>query len=1370
MFKRWHSLCLALSLALTAATVLLPQELRLLRPPLHEMAEERDRKLIQSEYGNLPLSFEANQGQTASEAKFFARGNGYILFLTPRQIVLSFRPLEGIGLNPDDVTSPEKHLLHPTQLRISLRDANPQAQAIGLEELPGKTNYFVGKDPRNWRKNVPTYAKVRSSQVYPGVDLVYYGNHRELEYDFVVAPHADPSLIQLSIDDAEKLSLDSVGGVVLQTNGMTLRMQKPLIYQIHNQIRQEVAGRFRIAGPNQLRFDIGDYDNSKPLIIDPVLSYATYLSGMSNEVATSIQVDSAGNTYITGSTYSPDFPAVGPLGQPGPSVNRAMGDAFVTKLNAAGTAVIFSSFLSGNNLDRGNALALDPGGNIYVTGETLSTDFPVVNPLHSTCDNCPNTAHGFVAKLNPSGSALIYSTYLAGSGGEIGYAIAADSAGNAYVGGLTRSQDFPTTPGAYQPTPGDPVVACQIAAFDTCGDGFVAKIKSDGSAFVYATYLGGSLYDQVSGIAVDASGNAYVTGKTYSQNFPTTPGSLLPTCDTFRVCSTLFLNVFVTKLNAAGSALVYSTYLAGSNSFADSWANAIAIGTAGNAYVTGTTGAADFPTTAGAYQTGCVKNDAGCVGNAFVSKLNLTGSALVYSTYLGGSGGEGGNAIVVDSAGNAYIGGATASSDFPVVHPIEACGMGLSPTVSTIFASELNPSGSALIFSTCLGAGFVRASAGGLAIDTSGAMYLVGGLQILGSGFSTTSGAFQTSIQNSNIGTAFVAKIGSADAAAAAFDFHSLSFPDQTVGTTSAVNPIRLSSAGSAPLLLSSTQTTGDFAVTNDCASSVPGASDCHLLVTFTPTGTGTRNGTLVLTDNAADSPQVLMLTGTGINPKVMLTPSSLTFGSQQIGTSSAAQNITLTNTGIGPLVLTTIVAVPPGDFQEADNCLGLVQQGANCTLSIRFTPTAGGSRTATILLTDNAQGTPQSISVSGAGSGPGIALSTTNVVFPSQQAGTSSSPQSVTITNNGTAPLVISGFQLPTPPYTQTNTCGSSVAAGASCALSITFAPQSAGNYPGAVAISDNVLTSPQSITLSGASSGIPQASLSSNNLSFGTALDGTKSAPQSVTLSNSGNAPLNISSIAVVGVDYIQTNNCGSSVAAGANCTINASYAPSSSGTSQTRIDITSNAPNSPQSITLSGTGTEFLLTPASGASTSQTVNAGQTAQYTLTLIPSSMTRDTVTLSCSGAPATTSCSVLPALQTFTSTSSVPVSVKVSTTARGFLPGVPYGRSLPPTGAVRFLSWLAWLAAFLLLIALARRWNGERCFGTAQPTLSMNLALLVCLSIAMTASACGGGGTSPPPPPQTGTPAGSYNLTVTAKSASSTNPDQSVALTLTVK
>jgi hypothetical protein len=1319
------------------------------------------------EYRNLPLQFEANQGQTDDRVKFLSRGSGYLVFLTSEEAVLAVRPPTGkvdgsAARKPGLARGDRKSNSQPsTVVRMKLVGANRSAQVRGVDELPGKSNYFRGNDPTKWRTNVPTYARVEYIQVLPGVDLVYYGNSGQLEYDFVIAPGASPRAIHMSVEGAEKVEVTPGGDLQVCLHDINLYLKKPTISQMHGHERRDIEGGYRLEGANKVSFRVGAYDASEPLVIDPVLTYATYLAGMSSDFATGIQVDVAGNTYLTGETQSSDFPP----GPPNTSSGRAFGDVFVTKINFAGTAVVFTTFLSGSNLDVGNALALDPSGNIYVTGETASPDFPIVNPLHSTCNNCPNAVHGFVTKLDPSGSTLVYSTFIAGSGNETGYAITADSGGNAYVAGVTKSQDFPTTPGALQPSPGDPVSACQIQAFDTCGDGFAAKIKPDGSAFVYATYLGGSLYDHVSGIAVDASGNAYVTGRTYSQNFPTTSGAFVSNCDPTNVCNTLYLNPFVTKLNATGSAVIYSSYLTGSSSFADSYGSGISVDASGNAYVTGTTGAANFPTTAGAFQQQCVKDSSGfCITSAFVSKFNATGSSLVYSTRIGGNGGESGSAIVVDAAGNAFIAGTTGSTDFPLVAPVESCLNGTPPVVSSGFLTELNPQGSAPVYSTCIGGGLIRVLAGALAVDSEGAVYLTGGLQRIQRDLPTTAGAFQTALQISNISAAYVMKVSPASGAAAAFDSHSLTFTDQTVGTTSGAAPIDLYSAGSAPLNLGSVVATGDFNVTHNCGSSVAGASSCTLSVTFIPTATGTRTGTVVVTDNAADSPQTLQLSGTGINPAVTLSPGNLTFGSQQIGTSSSVQNITLANSGVGPLVLTMITPQPPGDFQESDNCLGVVAQGSSCTLNVRFTPTAGGTRSATLALTDNAQNSPQLVPLTGTGTGPGISFSTTNVVFPSQPASTTSAPQNVTLTNNGTATLTISNIQLP-PAFSQSNTCGSSVAAGVNCILSLTFAPPTPGNYQGALAISDNVPTSPQSITLSGSSSGTSSASLSPTSLSFGTVLEGTTSMPQSVTFSNTGNAPLNISAISVVGVDYTQTNNCGSSVAAGVICTINVSYAPTSSGTNQTRIDITDDAANSPQSIALSGTGTEFLLTPAAGAPTSQTVNAGATANYSLTLTPSATTRDTVTLACSGAPSAAVCSVSPAQQTFGSSAAVAVSVSVTTASRAALPLNPGFPLLYPL--FRYLVVLSMLIVLSKMGMLAIRvmsHTGDRLIRRPANCLVFALSLLPILFIG-----CGGGGSSPLPPRGGGTPAGNYTLTVTAVSASSPNPNQAVSLSLKV-
>ena len=1298
------------------------------------------------EYGNLPLSFEANQGQTDSRVKFLSRGRGYALFLTSEEAVLKLRSLTGKGDHPaarkpmparaDGKSDSQRSAM----VRLKLEGANRSAQVRGVEELPGRSNYFRGNDPTNWRIDIPSYARVEYVEVYRGVDLVYYGNLGQLECDFVVAPDADPKVIRLTVEGARRMEIDLNGDLVLHTQNGDLLLRKPATYQEEDGVRKPVAARYVLRGNHRVGFALAPYDARKPLVIDPVLSYATFLGGSGSDFASAIAVDGAGNAYVTGMTVSPDFPTVMPI-QP---TYAGGNDAFVAKLNATGSGLIFSTFLGGTGLDKGNGIALDPAGNVYVTGQTTSPDFPLANAFQKTCANCPSGSHVFVAKLNPSGNALVYSSYLGGSLADTGFGIVADASGAAYVAGDTISTDFPTTPGAFQPT-------C-AGGLTECTDGFVAKVKSDGSALAYSTYLGGTLDDHVTAIAIDSSGNAYVTGNTSSRNFPTTPGAFISTCDIATLCNGGFQNAFVTKLNATGSALVYSTYLGGSA--ANNAGEGIAVDAAGDAYVTGGTASLNFPTTSGVVQPHCtLTSDGLCDGNAFITEVKPDGSGLLNSTYLGGSFSDSGSGIAVDPSGEIYVVGIVTSGDFPTASQLQPCP---ATGITSSFVTKLNAAASNLVFSTCV-AGLTRSNSfGGIALDSSGNVYLAGGGEI---GFPTTAGVFRASGPG-----AAVVKISLVDAPGTAFSSQNLVFTDQTVGTTSFTQVITLFNMGSASLTINSIVASGDFGQTNNCGSTVASASACTINVTFSPTATGSRSGTIAITDNAAGSPQSLSLTGTGILPAATLAPSSLTFGSQQIGTSSAAQNITLSNTGIGPLVLTTIVPAPPGDFQEADDCFGLVPQGASCTLSVRFTPTAGAARTATLTLTDNAQNTPQLVPLTGTGIGPGISFSTTNVVFPNQSPGTTSMPQTVTIMSAGTAALTISSIQLP-PAFSQSNNCGTSVAAGVSCALSVTFSPPTSGYYQGAIAISDNVPTSPQSITLSGSSPGTPTVALSSSSLAFGTVLEGTTSMPQSVTLSNSGNGPLNISSISVVGVDYTQTNSCGNSVAAGANCTISVSYAPSSSGTNQTRIDITDDAANSPQSIALSGTGTEFLLAPASGAPTSQTVNAGATTNYSLTLTPSAGTRDTVTLSCSGAPSAAVCSVSPTQQTFRSSSAVGISVSVSTTSRSALLMRPEFPNLYPF--LRYLVVLAILIGLSIAGFLTRRAIGHTgALLVKRPGLCSVFVLVALLLVFI---GCSGGNSAPPPPPSGGTPAGTYTLNVTAASASSTNPNQTVSLTLQV-
>jgi len=680
-------------------------------------------------YGQLPLSFEANVGQTDPQVDFISRGSGYTLFLTPGEAVLALRAASASSATTDERNDHESALL-----RMKFVGSKGKPRVSGQDELPGKVNYYIGKDRSRWRTGVSTYAKVAYQNLYPGVDLVYYGNQRQLEYDFVVHPGTDPNIIALSFEGADGLKVDPQGELVLQASGGEIRQRKPLIYQEGDGVRHEVAGSYKLKDRNTVGFQIADYDASRPLVIDPVLVYSTFLGGANVDSGFDITVDAAGNAYVTGSTQLLIVPSTFPTTAGAfDTTHNGSQDAFVTKLNPTGSALVYSTFLGGSNLDSASGIAVDSTGNAYVTGTTSSSDFPTTVGAFDTTHNGDRDA--FVTKLNPSGSALVYSTFLGGIDGDFGRSIVVDTSGNAYVSGDTFSANFPTTPGAFDTTISPNEVA----------DAFVTKLNPAGSALVYSTFLGGSSGAQSGGIALDTSGSVYVTGTTSSPDFPTTPGAF----DTTHNSSG---DVFVTKLNPTGSALVYSTFLGGSTS---DEAHSIAVDAAGSAYVTGFTTSTNFPTTVGAFDTTYNGNL-----DAFVTKLDPTGVALVYSTFLGDVDFDSGNDIAVDSSGSAYVTGSTSSSNFPTT--VDAFDTTYNGNLADAFVTKLNPSGSApLVYSTFLGGSGndqnfnVADDQGlGIALDVFGSIYVTGATR--SPDFPTTAGAFDTTFNG--VEDAFVTK------------------------------------------------------------------------------------------------------------------------------------------------------------------------------------------------------------------------------------------------------------------------------------------------------------------------------------------------------------------------------------------------------------------------------------------------------------------------------------------------------------------------------------------------------------------------------------------------------------------------------------
>ena len=682
-----------------------------------------NRRQLAEDYGKLPLSFEVNQGQADQQVRFLSRGSGYGFYLTARGAVLALQNQQ----------SQHGEQANTAVLRMGLIGANAGAAINGVDRLPGTSNYFIGNDAKRWHTNVPTYAAVKYASVYRGIDLIYHGEQRQLEYDFVVGEGANPGCIQLSFDGAKTVSIDRSGDLHIVTGGdKAVVMRAPVAYQESEGRRTPVTAGYVLHSRTRVGLRLGDYDRSRLLVIDPTLVYSTYLGGLTRGLA--IAVDSTGSAFVTGNTASADFPTT-----PGAlqttlkgSGSSDFGDAFVTKFSPDGSTLVYSTYLGGSADDVGNSIAIDASGNAYVTGQTLSADFPTAKPFQPSCLTVNNgeCAAAFVSKLNADGSALLYSTYLGGHGGQTGASIALDSNRNAYVSGSTTASDFPTTSGAFQQQ-------CISCAATGSYNAFVTKLNAQGSALVYSTFLDGigpADYSGAGGIAVDASGDAYVAGSTYATDFPTTAGAFQT------VYAGGQFDGFVTKLNAAGSALVYSTYLGGSQG--DS-VGPIAVDSSGSAYVTGDTFSTDFPITPGAFQTNFLATSSNFLVDPFVTKLNPSGTSLVYSTFLGV--GEG-LAIAIDTAGNAYIAGAAGS--IPTVNPIQAANAGDSDA----FVTELNSAGSAALFSTYLG-GPNNDWAAGVAV-AGGDIYIAGAAS---PGFPTTTSAFQTTF--TGIEDAIVCKI-----------------------------------------------------------------------------------------------------------------------------------------------------------------------------------------------------------------------------------------------------------------------------------------------------------------------------------------------------------------------------------------------------------------------------------------------------------------------------------------------------------------------------------------------------------------------------------------------------------------------------------
>jgi hypothetical protein len=1383
-------------------------------------------------YGKLPMTFEGNMGQTDPQVKFLSRGSGYVVFLTSGGMVFSAHS-QLVANTGAQANAKANQTQSGAVIQLNLVDSNPNPLAVGESPQAGKANYFIGRDRSKWHTNVATYGKVHYKNVYPGIDLVYYGNPSQLEYDFEIAAGADPKQIQFDVKGADSVSVDPTGDLVLQTKQGALHVKSPVLYQTFNNMKLPVSGGFSLKSSTRVGFSLTGYDPTKPLVIDPVLLYSTYLGGLADDQAVGIAVDSEGSAYVSGWTQSTNFP----LASQGTTPSGT--NAFIAKLDVSGSSLLYADFIGGSSEDYAQAMTLDSNNNAYVTGYTCSSDFPMVNAFQSSMNGCWD---GFISKVSADGSSLLYSTYLGGSGGALPYAIALNSSNEMYVAGYTYSTDFPLL-NAFQTTVA-PNGGSNYGEY-----GFVTHLTADGSALVSSTYLGGSANviqncgypcwgqpdSVIQGIAVDLSGNAYVAGWTNTYDLPTTDGAYMPSQN-----SPGNQQIgFVSEIGATGS-LLYSTYFGSTSGYPTS-AVGIAVDSSGSAYITGTAYSdGTFPVTTpnlcdpGTYGWSC--------SYGFVTKFNPTGTGLAYSTFLPVNNYANPQSITLDAQDNAYVLSSVYNGSMTALNPIEGF-----TNQNDLLITEVDPTGSIQLFSTYLG-GNGNDSPGGIAVDASGSIYVAGYTD--SSDFPVTAAALQNTLGGNT--DAFVAKIGTTDAPAVAIspslvqfsiravgsvsqpntsllrnmgssaltissitisgDFTetdtcgtgvpaaatctftvtftptapgprfgsilvqddgagsphfinlvgdgstaivalsstSLTFPSLQIGQPSPPQSVTLTNNGNATLNLTNIALTGDYAQTNDCPSALGVGSVCTFQITFTPTAGGARNGALTLTDNAPDSPESVNLTGSGYVTTATIAPSSLTFTSQSVGATSSAQTVVVTNTGENAMAVSGVTT--SGDFAQTNQCSS-IPASQSCSISVTFTPTTSGSRVGTLTISDNAQGNPHTVTLGGTGIASAASFNPTSLIFASQSVGSTSAPQSIVFTNTGNGQLSVSSI-LATGDFAQTNNCAILAASTGTCTIVVTFTPTAVGSRTGTIIVTDSAPNSPQTLSLSG-TAGAPANGLSATSLTFAEQAVGTSSAAQAVTLTNTGNANMVVSGVSAVG-DFSQTNNCPANLAPSGSCAINVTFTPVAGGNRTGSLIVSDNSLGGPGLVTLSGNGSDFSLTSTGGGTA--TVKPGSTATYPMTFASSGGPfANQVNLTCTGAPALTTCSISPAT-IVAGSSSVAVTVSVSTTAAVASASMLRGGHVRPTLA----AWMFQVPGFLMF--------GLLSVGSKRRKIAWHYALLtLVIGLALFVTACGGVSTTAKtvPPPEGGTAPGTYTMLVTATSGSVSH---TTLLTLTVQ
>jgi hypothetical protein len=1081
-----------------------------------------DRSSGESRLGHLPLVFEPNRGQAKSDVRFLSRGNGYTVLLGSDKTVLVLSP--GVNVGDHEKQGP------PSVVTLQLVRSNKESIARELDELPGKSNYFIGKDPGNWISGIPQYGRIEYKSIYDGIDLVYYGNDGQLECDFILAPGADPRTLSFRVKGANKIDLNPFGNLSIQLANGVIELQKPTIYQEVQGLRHLVAGNFALRGGDEVGLDVGDFDRHSPLIIDPVLSYSTLIGANNSTQVQGIAVDPLGNIYITGTTFANNYPVV----DASQSTNKGSSNVIITKLNPAGDKILYSTYLGGSGFDNAAGIAVDGNGSAYVTGTIGSSDFPTTpGAFMTTCPSICNTP--FVSKFLSDGT-LAFSTFMGGSNSPA-HAIAVDSAGEAYIAGDSASNDLPTTSGSFEP-----IYSGMVCT--GCYNGYVEKLNASGTGLVYSTYFGlGNIPSTLStGIAVDSGGSAYLVGT----------ANEIPVQNPIQFSADGGATAFITKFSPDGSQLIFSTYLGGGG---DS-ATGVAVDPLGNVHVTGTSSSCYFPLSLTALSTDCAHLQSS--QKVFVATLNSSGSQLLFSTFLQGGTASG---VAVDKIGNTYVTGTTPSSSLPVLNPIIVTSQ---LSASSGFVSELDLSGR-LLFSTYLGATGGGSSTAGIAVDSKGGIYIAGA----GQGDFPLLHPIPSQVKQLASNGLFVAKISPKN------------LPQFSLSPR--VSPVlALRNVSSVPLTISAITSSTNFKQGGDCGSSLAPGTGCTLILE----GADDRKttGTVTITSNAFSKPQEFVISkspyGDGVGAILTIFPLYMQFPPQLIGTTSAALQIVIENSGLQPAAINSIQMIQPSAFNETNNCPAMLNPFTSCTISLTYTSASAQDSAQLAIVTDPNQ-TRYTAFLGGSSSPSALAPSTPLVQFGSQLVGSAPLGRIVNFINTTPYPAGITGVSVSTG-FAQTNTCTAILAPQASCRASVTYIPATNENATGTLTAAGFGPGGAQNVSLYG--TGLILSDLAASPLPL-TLFAYVNDPPASnvVTLTNTSRSPITLSGFQVSG-PFSQTNKCPGRLGAGASCDLTVTFSPTQGGTFNGSVSIANSGQNSPQVVpTIATAQTVFSVTPA-------------------------------------------------------------------------------------------------------------------------------------------------------------------------------------------